>query len=272
MGEQFNMEGNVPISYKSIFDEIDEIKPGDILYVVSDVLELSKVAKKNSEKFDIYVFLEMLQKKVGKEGTILLPTFNWDFCKGKMFDYIKTPGKTGALGNKTLHMEEYKRSKHPLYSFAIWGKNKEKLCEMDPINAFGKETIFEFLYKKNAKALVIGLPILAGLTYVHHVETMVRVPYRYDKNFTGEYIDEYGKKSEKTYSMYVRDLEMNALEINGFEPLAKIIGKMGLSKNYNINKVDFHVLNLRVITPIIEKDILENDSRNMYVYKGQKMN
>lgn len=262
------MEKN--ISYTDIFRTIDEIQKGDIIYVVSDLLELSKRAKKSNEKFDVTVFLEFLQNKVGKDGTILIPTFNWDFCKGIIFDYKKTIGKTGALGNKALKMKGYKRSKHPLYSFAIWGEYQNQLCKIDPPNAFGKGTIFEFLYNKHAKALVIGLPILFGLSYVHHVEKMVQVPYRYMKNFTANYIEENGNESEKTYSMYVRDLDMNPLEINGFQPLGAMIEEMGLSKKYIINGVDFHIFNIREITPIIKKDIIENDSKNMYIYHGQK--
>lgn len=264
------MYNAVYVPYKEIFGRIGEIKKGDILYVVSDILELSKEAKKNKERFNVSSFLEALQKKTGEEGTILLPTFNWDFCKDKPFDYKKTPGKTGALGNKALKTGSYRRSKHPLYSFAIWGKYKEQLCDIDPPNAFGEGTIFEFLYKKKAKALIIGLPILSGLTFIHQVESMVEVPYRYNKNFTGKYIDEKGNESEKTYSMYVRDLELNPLHINGFLPLGNIIEGKKISKKYTINTVDFNVLSLYDITTIIKNDILENDSRNMYVYKGQK--
>lgn len=270
MEEISKMEKDNYVPYTEIFDKIDEIRKGDILYVVSDVLELSKKIRNYNERFDVTLFLKTLQNKVGKEGTILLPTFNWDFCHGIPFDYKKTIGKTGALGNKAMQMEGYKRSKHPLYSFVIWGKYQKELCEIDPPNSFGKGTIFEFLYNKNAKALIIGLPILSGLSYVHHIEKTTQVPYRYMKNFTANYIDESGISKEKTYSMYVRDLDMNPLEINGFQPLSTIIEEKGLSTKQNIDGIDFNILNLREITPVIEKDILNNGSKNLYVYNGQK--
>lgn len=258
------------VPYQEIIKQIDGVKKGDIVYVVSDILELTKKARENGERFNISFFVKSLQEKIGEEGTLLFPTFNWEFCKGKAFDYKRTPGKTGALGNKVLHIEGFKRSKHPIYSFAVWGKNQEVLCEMDPPNSFGKGTVFEFLHENDAKALVIGLPSMVGLTYIHQIEKIVGVPYRYEKEFSGQYIDFSGKSTEKTYTMYVRDLDMNPLHINGFEPLAKWIEQEKKSKRYEINNVEFHTLKLRDIAPMIEEDILKNDSRKMYHYVGQK--
>jgi len=44
------------------------------------------------------------------------------------------------------------------------------------------------------------------MTFHHHIEEIMSAPYRYIKNFTGDYIDFCGRKSQKTYSIYVRDL------------------------------------------------------------------
>ena len=264
------MEKAEYIPYREIVSYLEEIQTGDIVYVVSDILELTKVAKENKERFNVSQFIEALQEKVGEEGTLLFPTFNWEFCKGKPFDYKKTPGKTGALGNKALFINDFKRSKHPIYSFVIWGKHKQELCQIDSKSSFGQSTIFDFMNQNNAKALVIGLPSLQGLTFIHYVEKMVGVPYRYDKDFTGLYIDELGNQEEKTYTMYVRDLVMNPLHINGFEPLSKLIEKQNLSITKKINGIEFHCINLSGIVPVIEKDILENDSKNMYKYNVKK--
>ncbi|MDC0134762.1 hypothetical protein OAI36_01770 [Alphaproteobacteria bacterium] len=46
------------------------------------------------------------------------------------------------------------------------------------------------------------------MTFHHHIEEMMSAPYRYMKNFTGDYIDLSGRKSQKTYSIYVIDLEV----------------------------------------------------------------
>lgn len=88
MGDRFKLDY---ISYDSILDQIDNINQGDLVYVISDVLELAKIARNNGEKFNASNFLSTLMHKVGEEGTVVVPTFNWDFAKGKRLIIIKRP-------------------------------------------------------------------------------------------------------------------------------------------------------------------------------------
>lgn len=254
------------IPYDRIMQEIEEIQEGDIVYVVSDILELSIRARENKNKLDINKFIDSILEKVGPSGTVLIPTFNWGFCRGETFDIKRTISKTGALGNAAMKRSDFKRTKHPIYSFMVWGKDKEILCEMDPIESFGTDSVFGYLHKNRAKSLVIGLHSLAGLTFVHYVEQQVGVPFRYHKNFTAKYINESGAEETKTYSMYVRDLDMNPEEINCFQPMSEIIEENGISKSYSINDVQFHVMNLEDIYSVVKEDILNNDSVNLYTY------
>lgn len=254
------------VSFEKIISKLENINQGDILYIVSDILRLSIVCRENSERFNLDRFLDSIINKVGPEGTVLIPTFNWDFCKGETFDIRKTVSRTGALGNAALKRADFKRSKHPLYSFMVWGKDRELLTEMDPKDAFGADSVFGYLHRNKAKALVIGLPTLSGLTFIHYVEQMVGVPYRYSKDFTAGYIDSNGSESQKTYSMYVRDLDMDPRHIEGFKPLGDILEDKGISKNYCINEVEFHIVDLEKMYAVVEDDIVNNDSKNMYHY------
>lgn len=255
------------VAYDEMMRCIDEIKQGDIVYVVSDVLQLSLVCREHGVKPDLNRFIDSILEKVGPEGTVLIPTFHWGFCKGETFDVKKTVSKTGALGNAALKRADFKRSKHPIYSFVIWGKDQEQLTQMDPKDAFGPGTIFEYMHQNNAKALVIGLPTMSGLTFCHYVEQCVGVPYRYLKDFTAGYIDENGVETQKTYSMYVRDLEMDPRHIDGFRPLGDILEQLNVSVSYQMNGIGFHVVDLPAMYEVTRIDIEHNDSRNMYVYQ-----
>lgn len=255
-------------AYEKIIDQLDDIQKGNVVYIVSDILELTKVAKINGERFDRDKFIDSICKKVGEDGTVLIGTFNWDFCRGKKFDYFKTPSQTGALGNAALRRKDFVRTKHPIYSFCVWGKDKEKLFNIDTVDSFGKGTIFEYLVEKEAKSLVIGLPTMAGITVFHHVEQVVGVPYRFNKNFTAEYVDWNGKTEEKTYRMYVRDLDINAQERTA--PLNHILEALNISSTKVINGVPFRTVYLKEMAMIEAMDIKYNDSRNIYEYKGQK--
>lgn len=258
------MNGYIP--YEQVVKQIKGIMPGDTIYVVSDILALSLAARENGERFDIQKFIDSILEQVGENGNVLIPTFNWGFCKGETFDIRKTVSKTGALGNAAMKRADFKRTKHPIYSFMVWGKDREYLANMDYQEGFGPGSVFEYMYEKKAKALVIGLPTLSGLTFIHYVEQCVGVPYRYSKPFTANYIDENGNEGVRTYCMYVRDLDKNPKHINSFRPLGEILEKLNVSQTYFCNDVEFHVVDLESMYEVTKIDITLNDSRNMYVY------
>ena len=242
------------------------INEGDVVYVISDMMPLALEYKNNGQKLDLDNVINGLKDIVGSSGTLLFPTFNWDFCKGIPFDYHNTPSKTGALSKAALKRPDFRRTLHPLYSFAVWGKKADELLSINVPNSFGKGTIFDKMTEYDAKALVIGVPALSGFTYIHHVEKLVGVPYRYEKNFTADYIDPAGNASQRTYSMYVRDLEMDPKHINGFEPLEKLMHKDGIIRQINFGNVLCSFMNVNDTYEPIRKDIEENDSKNMYIY------
>lgn len=254
------------ISFKNIMEKLDKVKRGDIIYVISDVLELAKISKVYAEIFDAQFFLHTITQKVGQEGTVLLPTFDWGFCEGRPFDYRKTSGKTGALGNAALKYKGFKRTSHPVYSFAVWGKRQTELCDIDTEDCFGEGTVFDYLYKHNAKALVIGLNALEGLTMVHYVEQKVGVFYRYFKEFQGIYIDGEGREKIKKVRMYVRNLDIDPEE--DMECLSQILETLKVSDTQVINGVPFRVVLIEYACQIVRMDIELNSSKNLYHFKN----
>lgn len=255
-------------SYKKILEHMDLIHEGDIIYVVSDIFGLAKSVMQNNEDFDLDIFLDTIIAKVGESGTVLIPTFNWDFCKGRTFDYDKTPSMTGALGNSALKRDDFVRTKHPIYSFCVWGADSDLLFQMDPENSFGEGTIFEYMIERSAKAFVIDLPSMEGISVNHHVEQMVGVPYRYKKTFTAGYIDWHQEETLKSYSMYVRNYDYEPEEY--LEPMNHLLESLNISETTMINNIPFRVVRIKEMAQILEYDYRFNDARNTYRYKGQK--
>src|SRR5215475_12262622 len=62
-----------------------------------------------------------------QDGTLIMPTFNFDFNQGKPWDVRKTRSKMGALTEMVRMDSRAKRVFHPFYSFAILGKHAEAL-------------------------------------------------------------------------------------------------------------------------------------------------
>ena len=97
------------IDLKNIFDQIN-IVLGDTILVSSDILTLLIEFKKQKQNFDANLIIDLLINKIGPNGTLMLPAFNWDFCKGKDFDYYKTQSRTGSLSNIALKREDFQRN------------------------------------------------------------------------------------------------------------------------------------------------------------------
>jgi len=237
------------MSYLEIIDKLP-IQKGDILNISSDLLPLICMVRKNKEKFDVNLFLDKIIEKVGDEGTILIPTYNWDFCSGKIFDPKKTPSQVGSLGNIAIKRDDFIRTKHPIYSFCVKGKDSEYLYSLDPKNAFGKGTVFEYLYHKRVKNLFIGLDYKKALTFVHFPEELVGVDYRYQKEFVSRYLEN-GKILQKGYQFYVREpkkCKMTYID----EKLDSLLKEYWFNI---INGVYFGVVNLGEIGDIMINDL-----------------
>ena len=156
------------ISYKMI-PSVLKIEKGDVVLLTSDITDLFLQCQDNGEILDVNILLDHFKEAVGEEGTLLIPTYNWGFCQGKPFDYKKTPSKTGAIGNAALRRKDFIRTKHPIYSFAVWGKDADKLVAMDNIESFGSDSPFAYLEQVNAKNVFIGASLRNSFTYIHYM-------------------------------------------------------------------------------------------------------
>lgn len=247
-----------------------DIRKGDTILVSSDMKGLLFQCLEHGDDTDLNVFLDSMMEAVGEEGTILLPTFNWDFCKGITFDYCRTPCRTGSLGKTALRRKDYIRTRHPIYSFAVWGKDAEALYEMENRDSFGQDSPFAYLKKVRAKNLFIDVSYQNSFTFAHYAEEWEgKVPYRYVKAFTAGYIDEQGRKEERTYSMFVRDLDKNVYVT--IDPMEKQFVEDGAVQTYRINGVDFRLLDLDKAYVLMKEDIIYNRSRNLCTYDGQEL-
>ena len=258
------------ISYKKIIDELD-INKGDNLFISSDITNLMLSCQMNDEVFDGDLFIQSITDKLGSEGTLVFPTFNWGFCKGKCFDYHKTKSKVGVLTNIALKHPGFKRTKHPIYSFAVWGKYKNTLCNLNNISSFGADSPFGFFYDNHYKNLLIDVDYLYSTTFCHYCEEKIGVSYRFLKDFTADYIDENDVNDKRTYSMYVRRLDIKVE--NGGLPGHDIHDaylRNNAVKDYIINDILFRILDMRVACDLVEFDIKNNKSRSIATYDGQE--
>ena len=228
-----------------------EIKKNDKILVSSNILKIiSKFKNKNFPK----IIIKCLKNKISSKGTLLFPTFNWNFCKGETYDYKKTKSNTGALSNISLTMKDFKRSINPIYSFNVYGKDKKKIIQMKHESCFGLDSPFGYLIKNKGKNLFIDLDYKDALTFVHVAEEKVGVNYRYIKKFEGDYVDENKKKLIKSCEMYVRKTDLVSKTIIN-KKFDKILKKKNALKETSFKKIKFSVVDINTAYFLMKNDI-----------------
>lgn len=182
-----------------------DIKNGDTIHISSDITAFYEAYSKTHNDFSLEKILHAFMEAIGEQGTILLPTYSWNFCHGKGFDIKNTPSQTGSLGTFALKYG-FVRTKHPIYSYAVWGKDSQEYLELKNIDGWGDDSPFALMLKNKGYWIQFCVPVIDSLTFEHYVEKHIGVSFRYNKEFTDFYTDENGITSKKTYTMYVRDL------------------------------------------------------------------
>jgi aminoglycoside 3-N-acetyltransferase len=242
---------------ENIFSKIN-INSGDKILVSSDIVTLLVKLKKQNKNFDANLIIDLLINKVGPNGTLMFPAFNWDFCTGKDFDYHKTPSRTGALSNVALKREDFQRTKNPIYSFAVTGKDKDYICNLDHGSCFGLNSPFGYLIKNHGKNLFIGIDYKEGFTFDHVAEETVGVDYRYFKNFSGLYIDKFKNKTRVNYRMYVRNLSLNVVTAID-KKLDEVLTKNNAYEKENSNGIRFTLIDLYKAYELMIHDLKSRD-------------
>lgn len=253
------MSEYTPIS--KVADSFD-IKAGDFINLSSDVMALAFITKKNEGEFDPNKVLDSFIEKLTPEGTLIVPTFNFDFSNKGFFDYKNTKCTTGALGNAALERGDFKRTWHPMHSYAVWGKYQDEICSMNNLNSFGEDSPFAFMIEKNAIQLLLGCDYQRGMTFVHHVEFKANVPYRFFKEFTGTYVDENGNSLTKRVEYPARYYEYGSVE--KFNRIGEILEEHGVSEKKYFNGILSYQVDLAKSYPYIYDDIINNRCANLY--------
>ncbi|MFN2274807.1 MAG: DUF2172 domain-containing protein [Anaerolineales bacterium] len=165
--------------------------------------------------------IDAILEVIGEQGTLIMPTFNYEFLKGVPWDIRTTPSQMGVLTELVRVDPRAKRMHHAIYSMAAIGAHADELASHRTSDCFGETSIFTKFREWDAKILILGLIYSKSITFLHHCEQMAGVDYRFLKEFSGTTIDAQGQPHEETYTMFVRDVERGV--VLDFEPIGALL-------------------------------------------------
>ena len=239
------------IPYQEIANHLD-IRKGDICLLASDITKLAFLSARKEGGFDANLFLDSIMKKLGTEGTLLIPAYNHHLLDGQSFDVLKTRPITGSLSIVAFLNKKFKRTFHPLHSFMVWGKYQDELCNLKNEISFGKDSPFAFLHQHNAKMILISTNIAQAFTFTHYVEEIEKVKYRKYKKIKINYTDENGVTALIPFKLFAKktgwDMNLDKLELK--------LKEHELSES-EINGISIQWISLSKAFNIVQNDIRE---------------
>lgn len=201
------------------------IERGDTVFVHSDAgpaLDSGNIFRVGAA---LGVLKEAFLEAIGPEGTFIVPTFNYDFCKGKPYTHVGTPSQVGLLSSRVLEDKRAIRSFHPIYSVAAIGAKADAFTRGVSKSSFAEGSIFHRLHEQDAKLVFFNVSFYY-CTFIHYVEQRIGVDYRFLKNFTGT-VRYNGKEYTDTFDFYARYLDRDiVLDLTRLEKALLADGRM----------------------------------------------
>lgn len=148
--------------------------------------------------------LRAIDRLIADGHTVAVPTFTFDFCKTGRFDIHRSRPETGQLGRMVMELSAFRRSAHPIYSFAAAGPRANDILDCKGSTTFSADSPFGLFDRDNARLVMFGCG-WEFCTQFHYYEEEAGVPYRLYKTFEPA-------SGEKTppARMFVRNLEIGA--------------------------------------------------------------
>ena len=211
------------------------------------------------------VMLDIIEKKIGKNKTLFLPSFSGDsFSKKKYFSINTDIDKKNGLIPINALKRNYFRTKQPIHSYLVFG-NLNDVRKLKLKSSWGKKSLLEFFSKKNARICNLGLPWNKGCAYLHRFEEIYNVPWRYHKVFSKKIIKNkriIGNSREiKFCSSLVTQLKYD------YKPLIKYIKKSKSFRKANSKDLIMESIKTSCLDKIGEKNFKKNP---WVIVKNQK--
>tara|TARA_B100000029_G_C17554296_1_gene951195 strand:- start:943 stop:1743 length:801 start_codon:yes stop_codon:yes gene_type:complete len=241
------------------------IVKNDNVYIASDLRPFALI--RISKKRKLEIIIESIMDVIGNKGSIFSPSASMNLCNTNIpFDVSNTPSyQMGSLSEYIRQIEGSVRSMHPFWSVSGIGSNSHILKNVSK-HSYGFETPWSRFLNIGVKQINFGIHPSRAVTLIHHIETIMGVPYRYNKEFIHPIIYNGNITMEKFYmSVFYKNSDAKKrilLNEHFFEELQK--SKKLKQENIDNMKIwcfemnDFH----SIVTKMFVKDIytyLENE-------------
>nr|WP_325204015.1 AAC(3) family N-acetyltransferase [uncultured Oscillibacter sp.] len=137
--------------------------------------------------------------------TLVFPAFSYSFANHENYDVRRSRTSMGALVEYIRTRPEVCRSLDPLLSLSVAGARTDLTAGRPTGHSFGPDSGFDRLHRAgNVKFLFLGADFAEHFTYIHYIEKVLEVPYRFDMFFTGNITGHDGQTFRHTQAIHTQ--------------------------------------------------------------------
>ena len=195
------------------------------------------------------LFLKNLKQYFLPNGTIVFPSFTWEFIKKKKFHIKKTIPQLGIFEKYIFNKKDFLRSAHPINSIVSIGKKSKYLTKDHGLFSFGANSPYNKFNEIDLKFVNIGVPFYNSCTFSHHLEHINGVNHRFYKIIRGS-VFEKNKYIKKNFFFLVKYKYFDKYLERNEQFLNKILIKKNKAKKFTSKNVFFFSSSSNDVTKI----------------------
>lgn len=140
-----------------------------------------------------------------KVPTLMFPAFTYSFQNHEDFDVRNSRTSMGALIEFIRKQPDVYRSLDPMLSVIAVGERADIVLGDPGCHCFGPDSCFNRLHhEEGVKFLFFGADFAEYFTYIHFIEKIMDVPYRFDMCFNGIITDYDGHSYEHAHAIHTQ--------------------------------------------------------------------
>ncbi len=173
----------------------------EALFMHSDIMFGQPVGAFSRKEYlaALYGFIEELGAR-----NVIIPTFTYSFCNNEDYDIAKSRTSMGAFNEYVRKLDGRYRTDDPLLSVSVPESLRPLFSGLGE-QSLGKDSALDRLHGMDGvKFLFLGAEMADCFTYVHYVEKMLDVPYRFDMPFEGNVIYPDGTTVRRTQYIHTQ--------------------------------------------------------------------
>lgn len=121
--------------------------------------------------------------------TLCMPTFTFSFPNGKEYNPATSKSRMGVLNEYFRKQPDVLRSNDPLMSVALKGEDTKLVTEVGTHSISEGSTYDMIHHMDGVKFLFLGPQIGDCMTFMHYLEWLFEVDYRYIRAFRGKVVN-----------------------------------------------------------------------------------